>query len=662
MSSYSSLSRVLSPFRVQTKIEENSLPVRSNVASISYTMAYYLVLGEVPAKRKLDFVKSDFSGRVMVLRNAIYAKKKNAFSSKSIDENDLILWKVDIPFDVENDKLTMLDERFDTINIERDLEGKEMLPGDEISKYLNFDKPPSSIHILVQPPQPATTDLGHTDVSRDIATLGYLPRQGGLGGTLLPTDLKVKSTNEGIILTDPDISLSPNSRECFGIEDCYESFGELWKEMFGIGWNEWIGQCRRVKTILIIDEAQLIYKEDQKINEKNKNTKNTADQFWTIVKGCLQEIANIHIIMFAAYGYKSSNYIGLTTPITLPDSCCKSLIDIKFTPIELRNYVMNFCNSYFNLDQQSILNFYAYIQEITDGHAGLVRHILVTTKDAMNKRIVANRLTFEDIFKYLNSKSFNLSIYANCRAVPKVSSLSDPQRGICEKIYLNGEVKYEDSNDDMVYLVKSGILIIKNDSHLTFAAPLLKRSFFQQNYGSTNSTDTTPTDLHHFIKKIFTAMCNEISGDILRNTLGFGSDGRLLEQTWQKEFYRIGTQVLGMDHFLSCEVGSVFGCKGKIDFYVDKLDWAIELLRDGEDMEDRKARFGPSGDYEEIVLYAKSIAIIDIRSIGILDTRIEAKKVLGKKEDFIYVSCSENFDAFKIECLGKETVTIRFKN
>ncbi|GES82616.1 hypothetical protein GLOIN_2v989371 [Rhizophagus clarus] len=120
-------------------------------------MTYYLVLGEVSAKRKLDFVKLDFLERVMLLRNAIYDKKKYTFSSKSIDENDLILWKVDIPFDVENDKLTMLDERFDTINIERDLEGKEMLPGDEISKYLNFDKPPSSIHILVQPPQPATT-------------------------------------------------------------------------------------------------------------------------------------------------------------------------------------------------------------------------------------------------------------------------------------------------------------------------------------------------------------------------------------------------------------------------------------------------------------------------------------------------------------------------
>ncbi|GBC22477.2 hypothetical protein GLOIN_2v1729495 [Rhizophagus irregularis DAOM 181602=DAOM 197198] len=155
--------------QVQTKFEENSLPVRSNVVPIRYTMAYYLILGEVPAKRKLDFVKFDFSERVMILRNAIYDKKKNTFTNKNIDENDLILWKVDIPFDGENDKLTMLDEKFDTINIEQDLEGKEMLPGDEISKHLkNFDKPTSLIHIIVQPPQPATTVTSIEDAMKKI--------------------------------------------------------------------------------------------------------------------------------------------------------------------------------------------------------------------------------------------------------------------------------------------------------------------------------------------------------------------------------------------------------------------------------------------------------------------------------------------------------------
>src|SRR4051794_13881947 len=158
MSSYTSLFRVLSPSRVQTKFEENSLPTRSNIVSkkpftcvipknyflepfltldfrvCRYTMAYYLVLGEVPAKRRLDYVEFDSSKRVMILRNTIYDEKKNTFSS--IDRNGLILWKVDIPFDCENDKLKKLDNAFGTINIKKDLNGEEMLPGDEISKYL----------------------------------------------------------------------------------------------------------------------------------------------------------------------------------------------------------------------------------------------------------------------------------------------------------------------------------------------------------------------------------------------------------------------------------------------------------------------------------------------------------------------------------------------
>jgi hypothetical protein len=206
-----------------------------------------------------------------------------------------------------------------------------------------------------------------------------------------------------------------------------------------------------------------------------------------------------------------------------------------------------------------------------------------------------------------------------------------------------------------VYLVKSGILIFNNNNNLTFAAPLLKRSFFQQYYGVQSSTDSTPRDLHHFIVKLFTVMCNELSGKILRGTFGSGSDERILEQTWQKKFYRIGTQVLGRDHFLSCEVGARFGCGGFIDFYVSELDWTIEILRDGEDMAGHKNRFNPiEGEYKEIVRYAKSIAIIDIRS--------ETKKVKKLKEDFIHVSYSKNYNSFKIKSLGKETVTVNLQD
>ncbi|RGB36220.1 hypothetical protein C1646_667109 [Rhizophagus diaphanus] len=117
-------------------------------------MAYYLVLGKVPAIRKLDYIEFNSSKHVMILRNTIYDEKKNTFSS--IDRNSLILWKADLPFNCENDKLKMLNNAFDTINIKKDLAGEEILPENKILKYLR-NLPPSSIHIIVEPLMPATT-------------------------------------------------------------------------------------------------------------------------------------------------------------------------------------------------------------------------------------------------------------------------------------------------------------------------------------------------------------------------------------------------------------------------------------------------------------------------------------------------------------------------
>ncbi|RGB43525.1 hypothetical protein C1646_737945 [Rhizophagus diaphanus] len=690
---------ILSP--IQTNFDEKSVKLNSNQKrNIVKRLLSCYVLGtgtifSIPLGDRILVKKEEYPLKFLsidILKKFIWEREKEHFEFTD-NASKLDLWHVNVEevVDVNNED-----------DIVQKLGGNKMKPNFLFSEYFRDQPPANKIHIIIQPL--ATTDQKHTDISRVIATIGYLPRQGSLGGTMLSSDLKLRSTNEGVNVNDPDISLRfdiipPLVRDLLdkkvilvrappfsgktslaqileynlvhapefknrriirismiwghavGVENCFDSFRELWNKIIGIDWFEWLGQCRFIETILIIDEAQLIYGREKKVDDQNRKS---ADQFWTIVKGLLQEITGINIILFAAYGYRSSNTTGLTTPVTLPESNCKSLIDINFTRDELEKYIGKFCGKYFrNLESSGISKLYKYIDVVTEGHAGLVRHILMSIEDAMKKRVDTNRLTWEQIFKYLNSKEFDSSIYTNCRAVPKVSALSDKQKKICENVYLNDKILYKDDDKDAEYLIRSGILIIV-DIYITFAAPLLKRSFFQQNYGVHNSAETTPTDLHHFIVKIFTAMCNELSGKILRDTLGFGPNGRIMEQTWQKEFYRIGTQVLGSDHFLSCEVGSVFGCEGRIDFYVDKLDWAIELLRDGKDMKKHKDKFEPSGIYEEIVKYAKNIAIIDIRS--------EAKKVRGKKKDFIYVSCSEDFDAFKIECLGKETVIIRFKN
>ncbi|CAG8478462.1 7346_t:CDS:2 [Funneliformis caledonium] len=566
--------------------------------------------------------------------------------------NELKLWKFATPLSEDNETLKELNKNFH----------KVIEPSNELSpstKFLtefptDYEFLDNYIHIIVIKGSPIyLVSLQTLAICLDKSF------SGGLGGTRLPMDQRVRPTNEGININDTDISLRfdviphlikdfedrnvilvrappfsgktsmaqilennlvhaiefSNRRiirvsmiwgQSVGVQKCFDSFNMLWNRIVGVDWIDWIGQCRFIETILIIDEVQLIYGKEKKIDENNLDS---ADQFWLTIKSALQEMANIKIIMFAAYGYRSSNQTGFTTPVTLPEENCKNLIDINFTMKELGTYIAKISSSYFkNLGQQSVSKLYEYIQAATEGHVGLVRHILKSIENAMKKRIDTNNLTWETIFKYLNSKDFDSSVYINCRAVPRTDSLTEKQRSLCEEVYLKGKAPYSinNSDPDASYLVKCGFLVVENNAYLTFAAPLLKRSFFQQNYGAVNSIDITPTDLYHFIIKIFTAMCNELSGKFLRETLGFGSDGRILEQSWQKEFYRIGTQVLGKDHFLSCDVGSVFGCDGKIDFYVDKLDWAIELLRDGDDMAEHKARFIPStGEYKEIIKYAK---------------------------------------------------------
>ncbi|CAG8740105.1 6836_t:CDS:2, partial [Funneliformis mosseae] len=98
MSSYPSLFRVPSPFRVQTKTEENSLPVRSDVE----IMVFCIVLGD---NTETAFpITIPIDKKVGELRESI--TKINPISFTNIDAKDLILWQVSISDeDVERMKI-----------------------------------------------------------------------------------------------------------------------------------------------------------------------------------------------------------------------------------------------------------------------------------------------------------------------------------------------------------------------------------------------------------------------------------------------------------------------------------------------------------------------------------------------------------------------------
>ncbi|GBC44918.1 uncharacterized protein OCT59_027501 [Rhizophagus irregularis] len=97
------------------------------------------------------------------LREKIYEKNENDFKGKAFDANKLYLWKVNIPGDVENDKLKTLktlESRSHDINDEntiiQKLGGEKLTPFKDLGDIFAYGNS-KNIRIIVQPPPPATT-------------------------------------------------------------------------------------------------------------------------------------------------------------------------------------------------------------------------------------------------------------------------------------------------------------------------------------------------------------------------------------------------------------------------------------------------------------------------------------------------------------------------
>jgi hypothetical protein len=184
-------------------------------------------------------------------------------------------------------------------------------------------------------------------------------------------------------------------------------------------------------------------------------------------------------------------------------------------------------------------------------------------------------------------------------------------------------------------LVKTNLLS-EQGGKLDFASPYLRALYLQRRWGSTTRPAIPPQDFKSFLRGTFTNM----NAKAIQNSYCVGADGRLLERAWQMEFYRAATQVLPLDAFISPDVGTYWGSKGYLDFFVDDgRSWAIELLRDGEKASDHKSRFETI--YKPIKKISKEWAIIDIRHPGLPNE----KPTYSSDLHWINVYCQENWES-----------------
>ncbi|CAG8586996.1 2973_t:CDS:2, partial [Paraglomus occultum] len=256
--------------------------------------------------------------------------------------------------------------------------------------------------------------------------LPYTPRRGGLGGTkYMGTEGDRIGTYEGINLSSPDICLrvqtiqklvekiyearvllvrsppmsgktslgqlldqhlvkDPNIRVIrisllwMGIPSGSWTFDERFQRLMGITWEQFQDECDHIRTILIVDEVQMICVPEVE-GQPSSNAHHNGNVFWEVFKRC-QQGGNLYIVAFAAYGYKGAWDCSSATrtidvsPLTIPPENTWGIEDVRFTKDEYEDYRLRFCRTHLGKmkDENDIAYLKEYVHSTTACHSGLV--------------------------------------------------------------------------------------------------------------------------------------------------------------------------------------------------------------------------------------------------------------------------------------------------
>ena len=310
------------------------------------------------------------------------------------------------------------------------------------------------------------------------------------------------------------------------------------------------------------------------------------------------------------------------------------LSDLLLTRKEVDTLVMNFvqkydARSYFDIPEDVI----SAIFNITNGHPGLCRFILRWLRDHFRE---GTRTTpTEEILRFLASSSLRTSITSTSRAFYWTENWhpsEDEADFIRKMLFICRDNDFHPFDGDSIAkrFIKSGVFATDStNGNMKFSAPITRIILSHRLFTSSLAKSPT-TSFEDFLTRTIERFCPTK----LINSLGKGVNSYLLERTWQMEWYRSATTVVPMDATVSADVGPVFGSSGFLDFYVNgSHSWGIELLREGDKLQEHANRFGTGGTYSNIPL----------KKWAVLDFRCQLKEVRDPKQNFWYVCYSDDY-------------------
>jgi hypothetical protein len=309
----------------------------------------------------------------------------------------------------------------------------------------------------------------------------------------------------------------------------------------------------------------------------------------------------VRIIVFAAYGDRPGSGTDFSTPFAFPASYGVQLL---FCSEKEANELMDEFNNKNETKIQISAEMKKRLYRITEGHIGLLSRTLEGIEEKFKNKAKYREVNDGEISQYLLSASF-LSLLETFRAAPILDDLNEKEKAIIDSLLLRDVISLGESGEmrrAALALMKKGIIryydkgkeknYATSANKICFISLLIRQICFHRLHASPSSI-TEPSTLEEFLLQCL----NRMKPSYLKNCLGVGKEDKLLERSWQMEFYRIATSLLPSNCFISPDVGHIFGTTGMADFYInDRKKWIIELIREGDRLGAHWGRFQPQGN------------------------------------------------------------------
>src|SRR3954469_6312387 len=135
--------------------------------------------------------------------------------------------------------------------------------------------------------------------------------------------------------------------------------------------------------------------------EPTSASHHNGDIFWETIKRC-QQVGNLYIVAFAAYGYKGAWDLSSATrtmdvsPFMIHPENTWGIEDVRFTKDEYKDYFLRFCCTHLSEieDEDNVTYLQEYVYNTTAGHPGLVAFFMNHIKDYFSRELRYDALTF----------------------------------------------------------------------------------------------------------------------------------------------------------------------------------------------------------------------------------------------------------------------------